>query len=236
MESGDQQSAPCGFFIALEGTDGCGKSTLSRRVADRLANQGVEHCSNKQIPHEPDFVNRSMTSIAQLLWPKESTSFDHLLPLHYWLHLQVAWYTLFYQFVVLPKLNTGKTLIIDGWYYKFIAKMLVRGIDYAYLGTVFSHIREPDAVVFLHLDLESIWDRRKDFRPHEMGLHLRYPELGRESFLDYQSKILKALQSLASKNDWRSVDLAGSASLDRNTNLISEIVESLDFIRGAPCC
>jgi dTMP kinase len=231
MDENGSATAPRGFFITLEGTDGSGKSTLSKVVARALTDLAVEHCSNKVIATEPDFVNRSMTAVAQLLWPKESTLFDHLLPLHYWLHLQVTWYTLFCEFVVRPQLNAGKILIIDGWYYKFVAKLLVRGISNEYLATVFSNIQQPDAVIFLDVDVEAIWDRKNDFRPHEMGLHHRYPELGRESFLDYQTKILDALRSLATNNGWHTAHVDGTASLEQNTRLISEIVERLDFVR-----
>lgn len=234
MDQRNSETTARGFFITLEGTDGSGKSTLSKEVVAKLADLGIEHCSNKVIATEPDFVNRSMMAVAQLLWPKESTFFDHLLPLYYWLHLQATWYTLFYEFVVLPRLNAGKILIVDGWYYKFVAKLLVRGVNDQYLTTMFSTIRQPDAVIFLDVDLEAIWDRKNDFRPHEMGLHHRYPELGRESFLDYQSKILDALRSLATKNDWRVVHLDGTASLEQNTNQISEIIAGLDFIRLRP--
>ncbi len=172
-----------------------------------------------------------MTAVAQMLWPKESTLFDHMLPLDYWLHLQVTWYALFCEFVVRPRLDAGKNLIVDGWYYKFMAKLLVRGLSDEYLSTVFSNIQQPDAVIFLDVDLEAIWDRKNDFRPHEMGLHHRYPELGRESFLDYQTKILDALRSLATKNNWHCAHLDGTASLEQNTSSIIEIVERLDFIR-----
>lgn len=223
-----------GHFIALEGTDGSGKTTLSRSVADSLSNLGIEYCSKKEIPRNPTFVEKSMGNIAALLWPEENTSFDHLLPPQYWLYLQATWYSLLYEFVVVPKLKDGRTLIIDGWYYKFMAKLLVRGFDYDYLDAIFSHIPPPDAVILLEPDIEAVWNRKKNFRLHEMGLHHPYPELGERSFIDYQSKILSYFQFIARKQHWITLSLNANAPLEQNSSIVQTYIQTLPFLSTNP--
>jgi thymidylate kinase len=228
MAGSNKQSSNNGYFIVLEGTDGSGKSTLSQSIADSQYDlDRIEFCSNKKIPKDPTFVEKSMTNIASLLWPKENTSFDHLLPPQYWLYLQATWYSLLYEFVISPKLKEGRTLIIDGWYYKFMAKLLARGFDYDYLNMIFSHIKPPDAVILLELDIEAVWERKKDFRLHEMGLHHSYPELGKSSFIDYQSKIFDCFKLIARKNNWVTLPLEAQATLGENSNIIQACIKRL---------
>jgi thymidylate kinase len=218
-----------GYLIVLEGIDGSGKTTLSQHVTAGLRDLKVSYCSNKEIARDKTFIERSMLSVAAMLWPKENTSFDHLLPPYYWLHLQATWYSLLSEFVILPKLKDEQVLIIDGWYYKFMAKLLLRGFKLNYLDVIFSHVVQPDIVILLESDVEAIWDRKSDFRWHELGLHHDYPELGKSSFIDYQSKILGWLKILAQEKNWITVDVDADASIDQNSKIIQSHIRKLLF-------
>jgi len=213
-----------GYFVALEGIDGSGKTTLSQEVANRLRYHNASYCSKKEIARNNPYVEKCMLDIAAIMWPKENIPTDHLLPPQYWLHMQACWYTLLSEFVVSPKLEEDGALIADGWYYKIMVKLLRRGFERNYLDEVFSHIIQPDMVILLEPTLEDIWNRR-EFRWHEMGSHHDYAELGKSSFIDHQSKILNYFKALAQEMNWIVMPLDASASIEHNAEIIQFLIE-----------
>jgi thymidylate kinase len=221
-----------GLLISLEGIDGSGKTTLSRKIGAALEGAGATCCSNKEIVEDGSFVQDAMEKIASLLWPKEHTTFDHVLPLEYWLSLQVAWYSLLDRFVVSPRLARGDILIMDGWYHKFMAKLLLRGCRFEYLSTVFEHITRPDLVILLDVDVREVWKRKKDFRPHELGLHHHYGELGESSFVDYQSNIFAQMSFLAGELGWRRIRLDVTAPIEENSQLLVDTINAICIGNG----
>jgi len=202
-----------GGLIVLIGVDGVGKTTLSRLVAKNLAELGVKELPHRTIGDAEPHVEQSMSGIADLLWPKVNTAFDHLLPAHFYIFLKAAWYSLFSELVAKPRLEQGQTLLTDGWYYKFIAKMTLDGFAEPYLNKIFSHVSEPDLVIMLDTDIPHLWERRSDFRHHELGLHEGYSELGRQSFIDYQTKVRQVLLEMAQRDGWDILWIEKDASI-----------------------
>jgi dTMP kinase len=218
-------SGASGALIVLEGIDGAGKTALRDRVAERLGDVGLIRQSTKEVARAPDFAHESMTRVAGLLWPAADTSFDHLLRPEYWLYLQALWYTLASQFVIAPKLERGDRLLTDGWYFKFYAKLRLRGFEADFLDAVFRPAAAPDLVVFLDADVASVWGR-KQFRLAEMGLHHDYAELGRDSFVDYQSRVRSALVELAASRGWTTVRVAGGEELERTAEHVEHAIRA----------
>ena len=217
--------SPTGYFLSFEGIDGSGKTTLARATASVLASSDVSFCSSKSIPLQTEPVVRScMEQVSSLLWPKRDTDFDHLLPAEYWLHLQGAWYSLISQFQILPRLREGETLLTDGWFYKFFAKLRLRGFELDHLEATFRDVVQPGLVILLDVDVEGVWNRKKTFRLTEMGLHHNddYPSLGRESFVHYQSQVLSKLKEIAAAQGWAQVRLDPTTSIEHNSRLLAE--------------
>lgn len=199
----DAGSPARGTFIAIEGIDGAGKTTTAGSVADVLRRNGFVFRSNKHIPDDaPALVQESMRAIAALLWPRSDRIDDHKLPGNYWLCLQGAWYSLLSRFVIEPRLEAGISVVTDGWYFKFAAKLLARGYSGVQVEAVFSDIRAPDDVILLDVAPRVAWGRGRRFRLTEMGLHDGYATLGVNSFLDYQSKLRDLLNGMAEARGW----------------------------------
>jgi thymidylate kinase len=210
-------------LIVLEGIDGVGKTTLARELAARSAGK-LRYCSPKTIATSHPHLEWSMQTLASLLWPEESRKqHAHLLPSAYWLSLQAAWYSVLSEAVIAAQLCEAQALVIDGWYYKFVAKMAVGGAKIEPTLAAFAGSREPDLVVLLEGSPEGVWSRRR-FSAYEMGSMTGYDELGEASFVAYQSKIQAALVGLADRNGWRRERLSASDTIESNVGRLQQIV------------
>lgn len=223
----NQSADSLGPFLVVEGIDGAGKSTVCRIVAERL--RGFVAMSNKSICDEPDWAVDTMHRLAGLIWPRTDTDYDHLLPAAYWLHLQAAWYAVLSDLVITPRRKGGQSIVVDGWYYKLVAKLALRGFNRAQLDRAFEHVAQPDQVALLSVQPDVVWDRPRDFRLTELGLHHpdEYPELGRESFIDYQTRIAAELAELARRHGWTVVPVTSTDTPQATAATIVRLVERL---------
>jgi dTMP kinase len=215
-----------GRFIVIEGIDGSGKTTICHRLEAALQDIPVTYTSRKEICTGSPQVETSMRELAAIVWPKEQSHLAFL-PSDYRVHLHAAWYILLSELVIKPKLEACRVILTDGWYYKFMAHLLVYGCDREYLGTVFSHVLQPDYVIMLDPDVEVVWERRRNFGPVEMGLYLGYPELGKSSFVDNQSRVRSALRRLAKESGWDIVGIEDSASVDDTSTIVESRIRGL---------
>lgn len=211
--------------VVVEGIDGAGKSTVCRVIADRLP--GVHHLTNKSLCDDPPWAKRMMQDLANIIWPANDTNFDHLLSAAFWLHLQAAWYGLLTELVITPRLAARGTLLIDGWYYKLVAKLMLRGFALRQLEDAFAHAAQPDQVVLLAPDPATVWHRPRAFRLTELGLHHpeEYPDLGRDSFIKYQNRIAAELRRLALRKDWKVIPIEPHATPAETADAVILVLE-----------
>lgn len=240
-----------GRFIAMEGTDGVGKTSLACLLADVSYETAAAHVAAGPTPTTPPnvgvgalvFVPRRQISatstyaaglmehLSTMLWhsgdaPDLSDAF--------WVSLQAAWFTAHTETVLGPLLGAGFDVVVDGWLYKFFAKLLLQGFAEPDLAVLFERVRTPDAVLLLHADVSAVYDRRSDFRPAELGMHSGYgalDNLGRDTFIDYQTKTALNLQSFADRHGWRTARLDPDEPLPVTAERLAPIIAEL---RAAP--
>ncbi|MDQ2881604.1 MAG: hypothetical protein M3Y48_10340 [Actinomycetota bacterium] len=242
-----------GRFIALEGTDGVGKTCLARRLADvsyetaiaqlaqptaaRAADLGASSLAfvpRRQISVTSTYAATLMEHLSTMLWysgdaPDLSDAF--------WVSLQAAWFTAHTETVVGPLLDAGFDVLVDGWLYKFFAKLLLQGFTELNLAVIFDRVRMPDAVLLLQADVGAVYDRRRDFRPAELGMHANYggvDDLGRGTFVDYQTRTALNLQAFADRHGWRTAQLDPDETIFATARRLAPIIAELRAPRESP--
>lgn len=225
-----------GAFLVLEGVDGSGKSTIGRAVEATMTDVPVVYTSHKEIPTHPPEVEQSMRELAAVLWPKDQR---HLagLPSEYRVLLHAAWFSIFSECVIKPRVAAGAVMIVDGWYYKIMARLRVDGYDQHYLDVIFSRAAEPDEVILLDPPVAEVWARKeaggRGFGPVEMGLYAGYKELGRDSFIDYQSRTRDAIKAVAEERQRRLVVVRDVSSVEHTLSSVTSVIR--EYLQGTRC-
>lgn len=212
------------MFISLEGADGVGKTTLAPMAAALLGDAAIEVRSKKSVPEDSQEIRESMERLRALLWPEISAASWEAIPSQYWTYLQVAWYTMSSRFVVEPLLAEGKVVLVDGWYYKSMAKAGLdrHGVDTDLLREAYLHVREPDATVFVRSDMSMLFDRRDDFSHYELGGSGQYDSRGRDSYVDHQSRMEQEYRSVIPAERLTIVDVVADAPPAENAKRIEQ--------------
>ncbi|GAA2773707.1 hypothetical protein [Kitasatospora cinereorecta] len=211
-------------FLALEGPDGAGKTTLAACVADSLAHLGVQHVDRRQVSTHSTYAATLMAPLARMLWhsgdsPDLSDSF--------WAHLQASWFTAHGEQVVAPALAAGP-ILVDGWYFKLASHLTGQGWSTAQIDYLFSRVRRPDHTILLDVEPEVLWDRKADqLRPAELGMHGSYTTLGRESFLDYQKRGLDRLRNMAAAGGWHVMKVPADEDLNTTAHRVTALIRRL---------
>ena len=171
-----------GYLIAIEGIDGSGKTTISRYVKNILNDFGIK----ASILKEPsDSKYGKMLKNAKRRFPPEKE-----------LELFILDRIEDVEKNILPKLNSGISVIMDRYYYSNVAYQGALGIDPDEILRKNQEIApKPDLTILLDLSPEKALERlrrRKGLTPYE---DINYLERVRRIYLNIKSDEIRVVNA-----------------------------------------
>lgn len=142
-----------GFFICVEGLDGCGKTTQAKLLARRLRKSyGAVYTAEPSSGRIGQFIKqyclhvekRGSSIVEALLFAADR--FEHV------------------HNVVLPKVNEGKLVISDRYVYSSLAYQGAAGVDLTWIEKINEHVVRPDLAIFIDVSPEIVVQRLKPRR------------------------------------------------------------------------
>jgi dTMP kinase len=115
---------------------------------------------------------------------------------------------------IIPALRAGFVVLTDRYIYSLMARALVRGMDTAWIRSIYSVALVPDAVFYLRLDVEQLIPRvifSRGFDYWESGMDVFPGHDMYESFRSYQTALLAEFDRLSVEFNFEAVDASAEA-------------------------
>jgi len=187
-----------GKLIVIEGPDGVGRTTQIERLRVWLEQSGHAVLDTG--------MARSALAGKGIQRAKEGNTFGPITM------------TLFYatdfadrlENEILPALRAGFVVITDRYIFSLIARAVARGEDRNWIEKVAGFALVPHAVFYLHAEVKDLVARvvagRGAFDYWESGMDYGFGKDKYESFLRYQARVIRALDQMAKKHEFRTID------------------------------
>jgi len=186
---GVEQEQYSGKLIVIEGTDGVGRSTHIALLRTWLESRGHAVLDTG--------MTRSILAGRGIKEAKTGTTLGRLT-------MQLYYATDFVDRLeneMLPALRAGFVVLTDRYIYSAIARAEVRGIDPAWIRKIYGMALIPDAVFYLRIRsaqqlVERLLSSGRGFDYWESGMDLHLGEDLYDSFIEYQTRMLKVFDRL----------------------------------------
>ena len=111
---------------------------------------------------------------------------------------------------IIPALRAGFVVLIDRYIFSIMARAVARNEDRKWIEQVAGFALVPHTVLYLRADVEHLVSRvvlgRGAFDYWESGMDLRFGEDMYESFVRYQGRLIKALDSMVEPYQFKVID------------------------------
>src|SRR6202171_2352667 len=191
-----------GKLIVIEGPDAVGRSTQIALLRQWLEQEGHAVLDTG--------MARSALAGKGIKMAKEGNT------------LQPITMTLFYttdfadrlENEIIPALGAGFVVLIDRYIYSIMARAIARGEDRRWIEQVAGFALVPHAVYYLRAEVKDLVSRvvlgRGAFDFWESGMDLRFGRDMYESFVHYQTKLIRALDSMVEPYGFAVIDAGQS--------------------------
>jgi len=186
-----------GKLIAIEGTDGVGRSTQIQLLREWLEVRGygvVETGWTRSPLMQPTIeIAKSSNTLNKLTFVLlYATDFADRL-----------------EKEIIPALKAGFVVLSDRYIFTALARAGVRGVDRQWLRNLYGFAIAPHMVFYLNIDVKTLIgrvlaSRGMDF--WESGMDLKHGDDIYDSFRAYQSRLLREYASMADEFNFRVVD------------------------------
>jgi dTMP kinase len=137
---------------------------------------------------------------------------------------------------IMPALRAGFVVLIDRYIFSIMARAIARGEDRRWIEQVAGFALAPHAVFYLRTDVEHLVSRvvlgRGAFDYWESGMDLRFGPDMYESFVRYQTRLIKALDSMVERYDFTVID--ASQPIDKIFRELQRQIKRLQLLRVRP--
>ena len=186
---GVEQEEYSGKLIVIEGTDGVGRSTHIGMLRTWLESRGHAVLDTG--------MTRSILAGRGIKEAKKGHTLGRLT-------MQLFYATDFIDRLeneMLPALRAGFVVLTDRYIYSAIARAEVRGIDSAWIRSIYSMAFVPNAIFYLRISspqhlVERVVSSGRGFDYWESGMDLHLGEDLYDSFIEYQTRMLKVFDRL----------------------------------------
>lgn len=191
-----------GTFIVIEGADGAGTTTQSKKLTKHLGAHWSFEPTNESIGKKVDEM------ISSDEYSPESIALgfaaDRMV------HLEED---------IIPRLEKGETVVCDRYYHSSLVYQPVLGADYKWVKELNKQAIKPDLTLLMDVSAEEgmarVEDRGKDGNVFEE--------------LDFQQKVVLKYRELESKLDEKIVVIDASKSIEEVSNSIKKTLEQSDL-------
>jgi dTMP kinase len=186
-----------GKLIAIEGTDGVGRSTQIELLRSWLEVKGygvVETGWTRSPLMQPTIeLAKSSNTLNKLTFVLlYATDFADRL-----------------EKEIIPALKAGFVVLSDRYIFTALARAGVRGVDRPWLRSLYGFAIAPHLVFYLKVDVETLIGRVLESRGMdfwESGMDLKHGDDIYDSFRAYQNKLLREYASMADEFHFRVID------------------------------
>jgi dTMP kinase len=212
-----------GHLIAIEGTDGVGRSTQIELLRPWLELEGyaVSNTGWTRSPLLSSTINEAKAG--------------HQLTVTTFSLLYAADFADRLEHEILPALQAGFIVIADRYMYTAFARNSVMGADPQWTREVFGMALVPDLVLYLDIDVDSLIPRvvrGKGMDYWESGMHLSLGTDLFDSFQHYQSRLIDEYRGLAHEFGFVTID-ARAPIADVQNELRGHIADYLKIAEPA---
>ncbi len=111
---------------------------------------------------------------------------------------------------IIPALRAGFVVITDRYIFSLMARGIARGEDAVWLEKLAGFALVPHAVYYLRADVPTLVSRvvmgRGSFDFWESGMDLRFGPDMYDSFIRYQTRVIRALDRMSKKYEFKTID------------------------------
>jgi dTMP kinase len=119
-----------------------------------------------------------------------------------------------YPVEIVPALRAGFVVLTDRYIFSIMARAMARGEDRRWIDQVTGFGLVPHAVYYLRADVKQLVSRvvlgRGAFDYWESGMDMRFGDNMFDSFVKYQTRLIRALDAMAKKYNFVTVDAGRS--------------------------
>lgn len=186
-----------GKIIAIEGTDGVGRSTQIRLLREWLEVQGYGVIETGWTRSE---LMQPTINLAKASNTLNKLTFVLLYATDFADRLEKE---------IIPALKAGFIVLSDRYIFTAMARAAVRGVDRAWLRTLYGFAIAPHLVFYLKVDVDTVTRRVLEsggMDYWESGMDMKPADDIYDSFRAYQNRLLREYNSMAEEFGFRVID------------------------------